>query len=236
MGAARRGVCPIASTQVSGFSLRAAGDGDGDALAKLGAAAADTGAIRVAPHFLHDPLEVLRASQPEAPWVLAETDDGEVVGAGLIDFDRVEVEGEIYRSAHLSSLMVGGASRRSSSSTCPCACGCSTRSCVFRRATACCAPSSRGGCGTSRPRRRRTRTLGLFAPGRGSAAATRSACIRPAGPARAIRPDAAVDAEGKDLRRGVQPGQAAGRGAPGAGVVSPVSSSVFSSASRRGQP
>ena len=47
VGAARRGVCPIASTQVSGFSLRAAQDGD--ALVKLGAAAADTGAIRVAP-------------------------------------------------------------------------------------------------------------------------------------------------------------------------------------------
>jgi GNAT superfamily N-acetyltransferase len=112
LGPAGRRLRPLASAEVTGFSLRAARDGDGQALAELSAAVADTGAIRVAPHFLHDPLEVMRALRPDAEWVLAETDGGLVIGAGLVDFDDVEIEGDVYRAAHLSSLMVHADYRR----------------------------------------------------------------------------------------------------------------------------
>ena len=97
---------------MNGVTLRAAQDGDGSALTKLAAEAADTGAIRFAPHFLYDPLEAMRIMRPEAQWVLAETDEGLLVGAGQLDFDHVVIEGEVYRSAHLSSLMVHPDHRR----------------------------------------------------------------------------------------------------------------------------
>jgi hypothetical protein len=86
---------------VSDLTLRAAGDGDGTALTELATAAADTGSIRFAPHYLHDPLAITRALRPEAEWVLAEC-DGLVVGAGLVDFNDVEIEGGVYRCAHLA--------------------------------------------------------------------------------------------------------------------------------------
>jgi GNAT superfamily N-acetyltransferase len=97
---------------VTGFTVRPARDGDGRALIELAAAAADTGAIRVAPHYLHDPLETSRALRPKAEWVLAETDEGVVVGAGTVDFDEAEIEGDVHRCARLSGLMVHADYRR----------------------------------------------------------------------------------------------------------------------------
>lgn len=94
------------------ITLRAARDGDGDALTALALAAADTGAVRVAPHYLLDPLETTRALQPDAEWVLAEAEDRSVVGAGLIGFSDVEVEGKVVNHAHLSGLMVHPDHRR----------------------------------------------------------------------------------------------------------------------------
>jgi GNAT superfamily N-acetyltransferase len=88
------------------FSLRPAGEGDGKALTELAVAAADTGAIRVAPRYLHDPIETTRVMQPEAQWVLAESDEGVVVGAGSIDFDEIELEGEAHRCARFNGVMV----------------------------------------------------------------------------------------------------------------------------------
>jgi GNAT superfamily N-acetyltransferase len=97
---------------MTGFSVRAAREGDGPGITALAAAAADTGAVRVAPHYLHDPLETSRVLRPEAQWAVAESDDGRVVGAGVVDFDRMEIEGEVYRCARLSSLMVHPEYRR----------------------------------------------------------------------------------------------------------------------------
>jgi predicted N-acetyltransferase YhbS len=97
---------------VTGVTVRPARDGDGPAITALGVAAADTGAVRVAPNYLVDPLLTSRALRPEAQWVLAETADGNVVGAGFIDFDDVEIEGDVYPCAHLSGLMVHPDHRR----------------------------------------------------------------------------------------------------------------------------
>lgn len=91
---------------MTGFTVRAARDGDGPGITELAAAAADTGAVRVAPHYLHDPLETSRVLRPEAVWAIAESNDGRVVGAGVVDFGPVEIEDEVYRCARLSSLMV----------------------------------------------------------------------------------------------------------------------------------
>jgi GNAT superfamily N-acetyltransferase len=97
---------------VTGFTVRPARDGDGKALTELATAAADTGAVRLAPHYLHDPLETSRALRPEAEWVLAEAGDGLVVGAGTVDFVDAEIEGDVHRCARLSNLMVHPGYRR----------------------------------------------------------------------------------------------------------------------------
>ena len=91
---------------MSDFTVRPARDGDGKALTELAAAAADTGAVRIAPHYLHDPLETSRVLRPDAEWAIAETEDGRVIGAGTVDFGDVEIEGEVCRGARLSNLMV----------------------------------------------------------------------------------------------------------------------------------
>jgi GNAT superfamily N-acetyltransferase len=97
---------------VTGFTVRAARDGDGPGITELAAAAADTGAVRVAPHYLHDPLETSRVLRPDAVWAIAESDEGRVVGAGVVDLGPVEIEGDVYRCGHLSSLMVDPKYRR----------------------------------------------------------------------------------------------------------------------------
>jgi predicted N-acetyltransferase YhbS len=97
---------------VNGFTIREARDGDGPGLTELAAAAADTGAVRVAPHYLHDPLETSRALRPATIWFVAESHKGRVVGAGTVDFHDVEIEGEVYRGAQLANLMVHPEHRR----------------------------------------------------------------------------------------------------------------------------
>ena len=107
MGRPRRYVRPLAPGEVTGFTIRAARDGDGPGITALAAAAADTGAVRVAPHYLHDPLETSRVLRPEAEWAIAENDDdGGIVGAGVVDFGPIEIEGGVYRCGRLNSLMV----------------------------------------------------------------------------------------------------------------------------------
>jgi GNAT superfamily N-acetyltransferase len=106
VGSARGLIRALAPAEVSGFTLRAAEDRDGQAVTELALAAADTGAVRVAPHYLHDPLATTRVLRPESEWVVAETDDGRVVGAGHVDFGDAEIEGEVFRCARLSGLMV----------------------------------------------------------------------------------------------------------------------------------
>lgn len=91
---------------MSGFTLREARDGDGPGLTELAAAAADTGAVRVAPHYLYDPLLTSRALRPEAVWVVAESDEGRIVGSGTLDFRPLEIEGEVLPGAQLANLMV----------------------------------------------------------------------------------------------------------------------------------
>jgi GNAT superfamily N-acetyltransferase len=112
MGRPRRRLRELAPAQVSGFNVRAARDGDGKALTDLAAATADTGAVRVAPHYLYDPLETSRVLRPRAQWAVAEVDDGRVIGAGMVDFGNVEVEGQVFDSAGLSNLMVHPEFRR----------------------------------------------------------------------------------------------------------------------------
>ena len=112
MDRSRRHLRALSSAEVTGYTLRAARDGDGPAITELALATADTGAVRVAPHYLHDPLETTRALQPEAEWVLAQAEDGSIVGAGIVAFADVEIEGKVYRGAHLSGLMVHPDHRR----------------------------------------------------------------------------------------------------------------------------
>ena len=66
MGRPRRRLRAVAPAEVSDFTVRPARDGDGKALTELAAAAADTGAVRIAPHYLHDPLETSRVLRPDA--------------------------------------------------------------------------------------------------------------------------------------------------------------------------
>ena len=81
---------------MSDFTVRPARDGDGRASTQLAAAAADTGAVRIAPHYLHDPCSRRRAScGRRRNGRIAETEDGRVIGAGTVDFGDVEIEGEV---------------------------------------------------------------------------------------------------------------------------------------------
>jgi GNAT superfamily N-acetyltransferase len=93
------------------FAIRDSRDGDGPGLVELAVASADTGAIRIALRYLRDPIEAARIARPDLRWLVAE-EAGEIVGAAQVSFGEAEVEGEVYRSAVLTSLMVHPEHRR----------------------------------------------------------------------------------------------------------------------------
>lgn len=93
------------------YVLRPARTDDFAGLTALAAASADTGAIRVAPKYIRNPVEVFAALRPEFEWVVAEAADG-IIGGGQVGFAERVVEGELHRCAVLSSLMVHPAHRR----------------------------------------------------------------------------------------------------------------------------
>jgi len=94
------------------MDLRQARPDDGDALAALALASADTGRVRVSPRYLRNPVEAFASLVPELTWVVAE-EKGSLVGAAAYATDEErEVEGERYPGAMLGSLMVHPAHRR----------------------------------------------------------------------------------------------------------------------------
>ena len=93
------------------YVLRQAHSDDFESLVALATASADTGRIRVAPKYLANPVDAWAALKPELEWVVAESEDG-LIGGGQMIFGEVEVEGNLYRSAALGSLMVHPAHRR----------------------------------------------------------------------------------------------------------------------------
>lgn len=93
------------------YVLREARSDDFEALVALATASADTGRIRVAPKYLVNPVDAWAALKPELEWVVAEAEEG-LIGGGQVIFGENEVEGTVYRSATLASLMVHSAHRR----------------------------------------------------------------------------------------------------------------------------
>jgi predicted N-acetyltransferase YhbS len=93
-------------------NLREARPDDFESLAALAAASADTGQIRVAVRYLANPVEVMEALRPEVRWVVAEAEDGGLIGSAQVVLHEVEVEGELHPCATLGSLMVHPAHRR----------------------------------------------------------------------------------------------------------------------------
>jgi GNAT superfamily N-acetyltransferase len=93
------------------FVLRTARAEDFEQLAALADATADTGRIPVKPRYLRNPVEAFAELMPELEWVVAES-DGRLIGGGQVIHGKVEIEGEVYPSAVLSSLMVHPDHRR----------------------------------------------------------------------------------------------------------------------------
>jgi GNAT superfamily N-acetyltransferase len=93
------------------FELRQAVPDDSEALVALARSSADTGAIRVAPLYLRNPVEVAAALNPSRIWVVADT-GSELIGGAQITLGETEVEGTVHPSATLSSLMVHPDHRR----------------------------------------------------------------------------------------------------------------------------
>lgn len=80
---------------VSGFDLRPVRAEDYEALARLAISSSDTGAVRVAPRYLQNPVEANAALRPDVQWVVAESEDG-LVGAAQMAVGETEVEGGRY--------------------------------------------------------------------------------------------------------------------------------------------
>lgn len=93
------------------YELRAARPDDFEQLAALAIACADTGNVGVFPKYVRNPVEAAAALKPELEWVVAESDAG-LIGSGQVVFGETEVEGEVYRSATLATLMVHPEQRR----------------------------------------------------------------------------------------------------------------------------
>jgi GNAT superfamily N-acetyltransferase len=93
------------------MELREARESDGDALAALAAASADTGAIRYFPRYHGNPVVAAAALEPGLRWVLAE-ERGTLLGAAQISFGECELEGEVSPFALLNSLAVHRDHRR----------------------------------------------------------------------------------------------------------------------------
>lgn len=96
---------------MSAVTLREMSERDGPRYAALLRASPDTGAVRFSPEYVHDPVQVIRALRPDTVGVVAETGDGDIVGAALISFGACEVEGAPRPYALLNALAVHPAFR-----------------------------------------------------------------------------------------------------------------------------
>lgn len=94
------------------YELREARPDDYEGLAALAEASADTGRIRVALKYLRNPVEAWAALKPELQCVVAEAEDGQLIGTGQLIVYEAEIEGELRPCATLGSLMVHPAHRR----------------------------------------------------------------------------------------------------------------------------
>src|SRR5205823_2298080 len=90
---------------IADLVLRPARSDDFLSLVELALSSADTGAIRVAPKYVRNPVDAWAALKPELEWVVAER-AGRIVGAAQVIFSETEIVGERYRCACLSGLMV----------------------------------------------------------------------------------------------------------------------------------
>jgi len=90
------------------FTLRSFTPADGPAFAELLLAAPDTGRITLTLHYLGDPYESMRVRQgDDFLGVVAEAPGHEgLVGAGLVRFGRMQLEGRLYPYAYLNTLIV----------------------------------------------------------------------------------------------------------------------------------
>lgn len=93
------------------YELRTARPDDFEQLTALGIACADTGRVGVFPRYIRNPVETTAALKPELEWVVAESEAG-LIGSGQVVLGETEVEGEVYRSATLATLMVHPGYRR----------------------------------------------------------------------------------------------------------------------------
>lgn len=93
------------------YELRPVRLNDFGGLVALGKASADTGRIRIAAHYVRNPVEAGAALKPGRQWVVADTGTA-LIGAAQVTFSETEVEGALYRCACLSSLMVHPDHRR----------------------------------------------------------------------------------------------------------------------------
>lgn len=98
-------------SRMSDYELRCARPDDFDGLVALALASADTGRVAVAPKYLRNPVEAAAAIEPELTWVVAEGKDG-IIGGGQMNIGETEIEGQRFRRASLSSLMVHADHRR----------------------------------------------------------------------------------------------------------------------------
>ena len=94
------------------YELRSARTDDYEALSALAISSADTGAVRVAPRYLCNPVAVWGALKPELEWVVAEAESGGLIGAAQVTLSETEVGGERHPYAGLSGLMVHPEHRR----------------------------------------------------------------------------------------------------------------------------
>jgi len=93
------------------YELRPVGVDDFQALVTLGRASADTGRVRVAAHYVRNPVDARAALNPDLEWVVAE-EGAELIGAAHVSFGEREVEGSLHPCACLSGLMVHPDHRR----------------------------------------------------------------------------------------------------------------------------
>src|SRR5262249_33130937 len=94
------------------YELRPARTDDYEALVALAISSADTGAVRVAPRYLCNPVEAWAALKPDLEWVVAEAETGALIGAAQVTLGETEIEGERHPYAGLSGLMVHPDHRR----------------------------------------------------------------------------------------------------------------------------
>jgi GNAT superfamily N-acetyltransferase len=93
------------------YELRSARPDDFEQLTALAIACADTGRVGVFPRYIRNPIEATATLKPELQWVVAESEAG-LIGSGQVVLGETEVEGQLYRSATLASLMVHPDHRR----------------------------------------------------------------------------------------------------------------------------